>query len=196
MKKGLTELVLLLDKSGSMESTVNDVVGGLNTFIEEQRKLPGEATFTLVQFADNIINTCTSTPLNVVKKFTTNDYNPVGRTALYEAAIKTIDDIGKRLGNTPEDQRPEKVVFAIMTDGEENASGIEYTHALLKEKMQHQTEKYNWTFAFLGANIDVAKAASSIGVTAVNTRSYATSNLLGSQGTMDYCCIATSCRST
>ena len=183
MKKGLTELVLLLDKSGSMEPATADVIGGFKKFIEDQKALPGEATMTLVQFSDTIVTTYENKNINDVGALV---YSTVGRTALLEAACTTIDKIGERLGKTTDDQRPEKIIFAIMTDGEENASGREFTSALLKEKIKHQTEVYNWSFLFMGANIDAFKTGDSLGVAASTTRCYQTSGQLGRAGMADY----------
>lgn len=186
MKKGLTEMVLVLDKSGSMRSTRTDVIGGLNTLIEEQKKVPGEATFTLVQFDTKVETKILNKNIKEVGEFTQNDYIPDGMTALLEASIKTIDEVGSRLNSLSEDEKPEQVIFAIMTDGEENSSGAEYTKAVLADKIKHQTDVYKWKFLFLGANIDTFGEAKSLGIAKANTMNYVDSCDLGVRGLADY----------
>jgi uncharacterized protein YegL len=172
MKKGLTEMVLILDKSGSMNVIRNDVVGGLNAFIEEQKKVPSEATFTLVEFDNDIQTIFDNIDIKRMKPFETEDYNPGGSTALLKAVSITIDKVGERLANTKEENRPEKVIVAIMTDGEENSSGSDYSKEKLGEKIKHQTEKYSWDFIFLGANFDVFSDGASYGIPVFNTYFY------------------------
>lgn len=187
MKEGLTEMVLVLDKSGSMGSTKKDVIGGLNTFIEEQKKVPGEATFTLVQFDSKMELKFLNKNIKDIPTLTEDDYKPNGTTALLESTIKTIDEVGARLAALKEEDRPEKVIFAIMTDGEENSSGAEFTKELLAEKIKHQTDVYKWTFLFLGANIDVFADAKSYNIPLANSMSYTSSVDLGARGFVDYC---------
>jgi uncharacterized protein YegL len=187
MKKGLTEMVLILDKSGSMDVAKNDVIGGLNTFIKSQKDLPGEATFTFVQFDHNINTICTNKNIKEIELFNKDDYKPGGNTALLKAVSVTIDEVGKRLSLTKEEDRPEKVIIAIMTDGEENASGSDYSKEKLGEKIRHQTKKYNWEFIFLGANFDVFSAGSSYNISSDHVMAYYNTVDLAKFGMTDYC---------
>lgn len=154
MKKGLTEIIFILDRSGSMASVESDAIGGFNQFIKEQIDVPGEARFTLVQFDDKYEVVFENNLISDVEMLNDKTYRPRGTTALIEAVCKTIDDVGKRLYNTPDKQRPELVIIAILTDGHENASGKEYTNDLVKEKIEHQQSIYNWKFDFVAAGPD------------------------------------------
>jgi von Willebrand factor type A domain len=153
MKKDLSEIVLILDESGSMSFCKSDTVGGFNKFLTSQQKIKGEANVTFVKFSDyyKIIND--ATPINHVSHLNESNYTPSNSTALLDAVGKTINSIGKRLANTPENQRPEKVIMVIITDGYENNSK-EFSRKQIFDMVTHQREKYNWEFIFLGANID------------------------------------------
>jgi hypothetical protein len=153
MKKGLSEIVLILDESGSMNSSKSDTIGGVNGFLKSQQKIRGEASITLVKFSDyyKIVND--AAPLDDVVFLDESNYIPSNTTALFDAVGKTIDNIGKRLAETPEGSRPEKVIFAIITDGLENASSM-FSQKQIFSMVTHQKEKYNWDFIFLGADID------------------------------------------
>lgn len=192
MDKNLTEIVILLDKSGSMSTVASDIVGGLNTFIKKQKELPGEANFSLILFNTHTDTIVDRVKLSKVKKFLDKEYCPEGGTALLEAACKTIDSVGKYLADTKEEDRPGKVIFVIMTDGQENSSAPEFTRALLNKKITTQKEQYNWEILFLGANFDVFAEAGSYGVSGSNTRSYASTDCLASAG-MDEMCVLTAC---
>lgn len=163
MKKNLTELVFILDKSGSMGYLVNDVIGGFNSMIEKYKEELEEAYVTTVLFDEvhrilhNHIN------INYIDPITRKDYYASGCTALLDAVGRTINSVGERLYNTPEEERPEKVIFVINTDGEENSSR-EFTRSKVKEMIEHQQTKYSWGFLFLGANIDAEREAESIGI--------------------------------
>ncbi len=152
-KKNLVEIVCVIDRSGSMADIRSDAVGGFNTFLETQKKLPGEAKMTLVLFNHNSEVLCSRADLRTVKPFTTETYMPDGTTALLDAVGRTIDDVGKALANTPEAERPGKVIFAILTDGLENASK-DYTRPRIYEMIREQRAKYAWEFLFLAANQD------------------------------------------
>jgi hypothetical protein len=117
MGKNLCEIVIILDESGSMSSCKNDTIGGVNEFLKNQKRIKVEANVTLVKFSDyyKIVND--STPLNQVVYLDETNYTPSNTTALLDAVGKTINSIGKRLADTPEADRPEKVIFAIITDG-------------------------------------------------------------------------------
>lgn len=170
-RKNHDELVLIVDRSESMGKIRDDTIGTLNTFLESQSNVHGRtASLTLILFNDKYEIICDGLFLAHVE-FTGEGYIPQGSTALLDAIGKTVDTVGGRLENTPEDERPEKVIVAIMTDGLENASK-EYTREQIKEKIKHQSEAYGWIFEFLGANIDVVKEAGDIGIKEAQTFSF------------------------
>jgi len=163
MKKGLAEIIFILDESGSMSSVKGDTIGGFNEFIETQKRIPGEVKFTFVKFSDyyNIVNE--GTPIEKVEHLNESTYAPSFSTALLDAVGKSINSVTSRLDETQEDERPEKVLFAILTDGYENASTI-YTQAAINEMIKNQRTKEGWEFLFLGADIDAWSGGSSIGI--------------------------------
>lgn len=163
MKDNLTEIVFILDRSGSMQALTEDTIGGYNAFIEEQKKQDGEANLTTVLFDDRYEVLHDSVNIKDVKPLTNNEYTARGMTALMDAVGRTINSVGDRLSKMDEADRPSKVIVVITTDGMENAS-TEFTKKQIKDMITHQTEKYNWQFMFLGANIDAASEAQSIGI--------------------------------
>jgi uncharacterized protein YegL len=163
MKKDLTEIIFLLDMSGSMSIMKTEAINGFNTLINDQKKQEGEAQLTLVLFDDRYIVQYDGVDIKDVSELTEEIYQPLGMTAYFDALGKTISSVGSRLNDTPEELRPEKVIFAIMTDGQENASR-EYTSETIKERIKHQEEKYSWNFIFLAANQDAFKSADDIGI--------------------------------
>lgn len=163
MKKGLFDLVFIMDRSGSMDAIKNDAIGGFNKFIETQKALPGEAKFTLVLFDHEYLIEHNGVNLQSVKPLDNNSYVPRGMTALLDAVGRTITDVGNRLSNVSEDERPEKVVVAIMTDGEENAS-TDYNKDKINKMIGHQRDMYQWEFIFLAAGQDAIKAGASMGI--------------------------------
>lgn len=165
MNANLTEIVFILDRSGSMMGLTYDTIGGFNSFIEKQKAEPGEAVLTTILFDDQYEVLHNGINLKEVQPMTKDQYWARGTTAMYDAIGKTINDVGARLSATPEEERPSKVIFVITTDGMENASR-EYSQAKIKEMIQHQTDKYSWDFIFLGANIDSVKQAANIGISA------------------------------
>ena len=175
MKRGLVEIVCIIDRSGSMSVLVNDAIGGFNSFLADQKKQPGEAYLTFIQFDNEYEVVHENKPIKDVPALTADTYRPRGSTALLDAIGKTIDDVGRRLTNTPDDKKPEKVIVVILTDGEENASHI-FKRGEIKEKIKHQEEKYSWTFLYLGANQDAFAEASSMGICACNTATYPTTS--------------------
>lgn len=178
MKKDLIELVFVLDDSGSMWSLTKDTISNYNKLLEERRK-EGNCIVSTIVFNKyrKVIHDRVS--IDKVKNITTEDYIAGGSTALYDAVGTTIDEIGKALNNTPEEERPEKVIFVIITDGEENAS-VEYSQKDVLERITHQREKYNWDFSFIGANIDAKKAANDIGISLDDAFAYS-NNSIGTQ---------------
>ena len=163
MKDNLTEIVFILDKSGSMGHLRSDTIGGYNTYIEDQKKEPGEAYLTTVLFDDEYVLLHDHIDLKEVQPLTERDYRPGGCTALMDAIGKTINSVGQRLANTPEEERPAHVIFVITTDGYENASK-EFDRKKIKAMIEHQQSKYSWTFLFLGAGINAYSEAKSIGI--------------------------------
>lgn len=184
MKKNLTEMVFILDRSGSMSYLTDDTIGGFNSMIEQQKKEDGEAYVTTVLFNSESVAIHDHVNIKDIEPMTRNSYMAFGTTALLDAVGSTIDSIGVRLANTPEEERPEKVIFVITTDGEENSS-VEYTRSKVKEMIEHQQNKYSWVFMFLGANIDAVAEAGSLGINALHAHGYTAS----SAGTNSlYCC--------
>lgn len=171
MRDNLTEIIFILDKSGSMQPLTEDTIGGFNSFIDKQKGEPGEALVTTVLFNDTYKVLYNGVKIEEIEPMNKEVYHPNGMTALYDAVGKTITEVGNRLANTSENDRPSKVIVVITTDGEENASK-EYSQRKVKEMITHQTEKYSWEFIFLGANIDTVSAGASIGIKADNSISY------------------------
>lgn len=171
-----SEIVCIIDRSGSMHSIVDDAIGGFNAFLEDQKKVDGEATLTFVQFDNEYEVVHENKPLNDVPNLDLNTYVPRGSTALLDAIGRTIDTVGKRLSNTPEDKRPNKVIVSILTDGEENASR-EYTLSKIKEMITHQKEKYNWEFIFLAANQDAFSEGFKLGIDSKDTFAFAANSV-------------------
>lgn len=162
-KKDLTDIICVIDKSGSMESIATDAIGGFNSFLEGQKAAPGEANMTIALFDTEYKLKVSGMKIREVRGFNRKNYVPGGCTALLDAVGRTIDEVGARLAKTPEQERPEKVIFAILTDGEENSS-TDYTQKQIKEKIQHQSAVYQWQFIFLAANQDAFESAESIGI--------------------------------
>ncbi len=195
MKKNLTEMVFILDRSGSMMHLTDDTIGGFNSMIENQKKEEGEAFVTTVLFDDAYELLHDHVDINEIQPITNNEYYARGMTALLDAVGKTINSIGVRLNETPEDERPDKVIFVITTDGMENASR-EFVKSTVKEMIEHQQSKYSWTFMFLGANIDAVSEAASLGINTDFARTYTASDI-GTQSVYTAMSCAMSCaRST
>lgn len=175
MKKGLTELVFIIDKSGSMHELKMDTIGGYNSMLEKQKKEEGDAFVTTILFDTEYTVFQDHVKLDEAKTMTDDDYYTGGMTALMDAVGSTIDNIGKRLADTAEEERPETVIFVIITDGYENASK-EYSKDAVRSKIEHQQSKYSWQFIYLGADIDAAAEASKIGISAKFARNYTKSS--------------------
>ncbi|GHV81062.1 hypothetical protein AGMMS49944_28530 [Spirochaetia bacterium] len=163
MKEDLTEIVAILDKSGSMNRLTDDTIGGYNAFIEEQKSLPGEAVLTTVLFNNGYTVLHRRIDIKEVPEITRKEYTAGGSTALLDALGKTINEIGAKLADTAEENRPSKVIFFIITDGEENSSK-EFFQERIKEMVELQTHTYSWEFIFLGANIDSFSTAATLGI--------------------------------
>lgn len=163
MKQGLTEIICVIDKSGSMDSIKSDAIGAFNSFLKAQKELPGEAKLTLTLFDTDYQIRLNGVDIQSVPDLTPQTFMCGGCTALLDAAGRTIDKVGERLDKTPESERPEKVIMVILTDGQENSSK-EYTHEKLMAKINHQRDVYHWEFIFLAANQDAIQAGQSIGI--------------------------------
>jgi uncharacterized protein YegL len=165
MNEHLSEIVCIVDRSGSMDAIRTDAIGGFNTFLTDQKQEPGEATLSLVLFNHQYTLAYDNIRLDKVRPLNEKTYVPQGMTALLDAVGRTIDAVGERLSRTPEPERPSKVIVAILTDGLENASR-EYSRGKVAEMIQHQREKYSWEFIFLAANQDAIASARSISIAA------------------------------
>jgi hypothetical protein len=169
-----TSITVILDKSGSMSNVRGDTIGGYNTFVTEQQKLPGTCDITLIQFSDSSEFTYKSKNIHeLTEGVNASQYVPQGNTALLDAIGKAVIEKGKELADLPEDQRPGKVLFVIITDGQENASR-EFNNDQIKQMIEHQQQAYNWDFTFLGANIDTFATADSLGIAQGKSLSFST----------------------
>ena len=171
MKKNLTEIVFILDRSGSMSGLEDDTIGGFNSLIRKQQTEEGEALISTVLF-DNMTEVIHDrVDIKNIRPLTRNEYYVRGSTALLDAVGKAIHHIGNIHKYAREEDRPEKTLFVITTDGMENASR-EYTYDRVRRIIERQKEKYGWEFLFLGANIDAAKEAARFGIGADRAANY------------------------
>lgn len=170
--KDETYITVLLDRSGSMNSVKQDTIGGFNQFISEQKAAGDNALLTLVQFDTGGIDIVHESRLiKEVPDLTNETYQPRGGTPLLDALGETIHSAGRALAAIPEQSRPDKVVFVIITDGQENAS-VEHSKASVKKLIEQQTKQYNWQFVYLGANQDAFAEADSIGIASAAAANY------------------------
>lgn len=196
MKQDYTHIAVVLDSSGSMASIFDDTVAGFNHFLKAQQEAPGEATLTLVEFTQPKIQgqwngswvqpnsvdfgksdgvevdmKLSFAPIKAVPKLSRENYVPSGGTPLLDTIAETIKRTGRSLAAMPEALRPGKVLFVIITDGEENASRV-YNHQRVMEMIQHQSIVYKWEFMYLGANQDAIAVGASFGLSASRSMSY------------------------
>lgn len=163
MKENLTELVFILDRSGSMSGLEEDTIGGFNSMLDKQKEEKGDAFVTTVLFDNKYELLHDRKDIKNIRPISKKEYYVRGTTALLDAIGIAINNIGQALSNTNDNQRPDKVMFVIITDGMENSS-TEYSFDKVKEMIEHQKSKYSWDFIFLGANIDAVKTAASFGI--------------------------------
>ena len=177
MKKDLTELVMILDRSGSMGGLESDTIGGYNSMLKKQAETEGNVLVSTVLFDDRTEVLHDRVPLTEVPQMTGKEYYVRGTTALLDAVGGAIHHIGNVHKYAREEDRPEKTIFVITTDGMENASR-EYSYERVKEMVERQKEKYGWEFIFLGANIDAVETAGRFGISADRAANY-NSDLVG-----------------
>ena len=176
MKIGYTHIGIVLDRSGSMSSCQSDTIGRFNQFLSDQRNVEGEATLTFVQFDDHYDILNNMSPLADVEDIDDRRYVPRGSTALLDAIGRTLNSTEHQLSEMSEDDKPERVIFVIITDGEENSSR-EFTRDQIMEMINNKREENTWEFIFIGANQDAIQAGGSIGVRAASSMSYDQSQL-------------------
>ena len=163
MKNGITEMVFILDRSGSMGGLESDTIGGFNAMIEKQKKQEGKAYVTTVLFDHEIQVLHSRVELSEIPPMTDKDYTVRGTTALIDAIGTTIKRIKSMHKELPEKEVPEHTIFVITTDGMENASS-QYSSKEVKKMIEHQKKKHNWEFLFIGANIDAVETAKHFGI--------------------------------
>lgn len=169
MNTNLTDITLVIDRSGSMSSVLDDAQGGVNAFLAEQARQPGDALLTLVQFDTEYEFIHRGVPIRQVPPY---ELRPRGSTALLDAVGRAVNETGERLAKMAEADRPGLVVFVVLTDGQENSSH-EFTKAEIKKMIEHQQSVYNWQFTFLGANQDAFAEAGGMGIQAAGVANYA-----------------------
>jgi hypothetical protein len=182
-KANSTELIFLVDRSGSMTAIADDMRGGFDDFIRKQREVPGDCRVSLFRFDDRFDVVFTSLALSAVPPL---ELEPRNTTALHDAMCRAIDETGRRFAKMPEAERPEKVLFIAITDGYENASR-EFHAPDVRNRIAVQERDYKWQFIFLGANQEAVLVAQDLGIRAGNAATYQASRvgtkaLFGSMG--------------
>lgn len=158
-----TELVFILDKSGSMHGLEQDTIGGFNSMLQKQKELDGECRITTVLFDNRYELLHDRIDIRAVSPITEKEYQVGGTTALLDAIGRTVQKLVSVQKNTAKEYRADRVLFVIITDGQENASR-EYSSDRVKEMIQLEKEKYGWEFVFLGTNIDAVETAGQLGI--------------------------------
>ncbi len=186
MNKNLTELVFIIDRSGSMNGLESDTIGGFNSLLEKQKKEKGDAIITTVLFDDEYELLHDRISINGVRPITSEEYYVRGTTALFDAIGKTLSKITNAHKNTIESERPGKVIFVITTDGLENAS-IEYRSEQIKKMIEKVKDEHGFEFLFLGANIDAIQQAGDFGIDSSRAANFCSD----SEGTrINYACMS------
>lgn len=174
MKNNITEMVFILDRSGSMQGLEKDTIGGFNSMIKEQKALDGKCYVSTILFDNETDVIHDRVDLSEIKKLTEKEYFVRGCTALLDAVGGAIHHIGNIHKYARKEDVPERTIFVITTDGMENASR-EYSASDVKRMLERQKEEYGWEFLFLGANIDAATTAESIGIDRKRAANYTAS---------------------
>lgn len=167
--KNYTDLNIILDRSGSMSSIAKDITGGIEEFLKKEKESGDDTTVSLFQF-DNVYDIVFLD--KSIKEDIEVPLNPRGGTALLDAVGRTMASVGEKLAKIPEDDRPNRVLFLIITDGEENSSN-EYSFSTVKEKIKHQRENYAWDFVFLGTTEDALFQGEGMGIGKGSSRGFA-----------------------
>ena len=176
MKKNYTHISVVLDRSGSMAKCLADTIGGFNAFLSAQKQLEGEATITMVKFDDEYDIICNMVAIKDTVELSDKNYQPRGFTALLDAIGRTINNVEHDLSEKSEDEKPEKVIFVIITDGDENRSR-EFNREQIMEMINRHRTEMKWEFVFIGANQDAIQAGNSMGVRAGNSYTYKASSV-------------------
>jgi uncharacterized protein YegL len=174
MSNNITEIIFVLDRSGSMSGLESDTIGGFNSLVRKQCQLEGETILTTVLFDDKYEVLWNGVDAKQVE-LTEKEYFVRGTTALLDAVGKTILDVDNRLKYSSEERKPEKVLFVITTDGLENASR-EFSYQKIHQMITERQEKHGWDFMFLGANIDVSAEASNLGINQASAYNFESTN--------------------
>jgi hypothetical protein len=175
MRKNHTDINLIVDRSGSMSDIHDDVIGGLNTFLDEQKKLPGTVTLNAYEFDDKYDVVVENQDLSLFGSFTKKNFVPRGGTNLYDAIGRTIAARGNYFANQKEEDRPDKVILVVFTDGLHNVSG-DYSKKQVFEMVRHQEEKYSWEVIFLGADMDAMAEGGKAGIASGKTMAFSKNN--------------------
>lgn len=183
-KQNSTDITIILDSSSSMAPDRDKTLSAINEFLDIQKKTDGDCRISLVTFSapnfaydkDWYKRVWDGMNIKEIAKLSKESYDPSGWTALYDAVGQAIDETGRRLSKIPESERPSKVLFVTMTDGEENKSRT-FSLAKLKESIQHQETKYSWNFVFLGADFSTAKQTSALGLDADRSMDFSKQNM-------------------
>lgn len=170
-----TDITIVLDRSGSMGGCENATIEAVNGYIKGQEQAPGTCNVSLIQFDDKYEPNYISRSVKEIIPLNRDTYQPRGGTALRDAIGRAIEETGSRIRSMPEHARPGTVIFLIQTDGHENSSR-KFNQTQINDMIAHQRDKYNWTFVFLGANIDAIASATSYGIQADYALSYNKNN--------------------
>jgi len=177
MKEGYTHIAIVLDKSASMDSLTSSTIEGFNSFLKAQKEVEGEATMTLVQFADRSDTLMDVQPIVNADELSARNYRADGNsTALLDALGRTMNNTEHQLSEMDEDQKPEKVIFVVITDGAENSSQ-EFEQKIIMEMINRHRDDSKWEFVFIGANQDAIQAGGSMGMRQGSSLSYAQSRV-------------------